>query len=571
MSSVNPKKLKVADLKSELEARNIPVTKGLKKAELVALLTSVIEAETGQQEFSSSEAPEGDSQEPDDDSCLEDPSNLSTEGVVVDEAMAEQLLEQDPEEKPEPPAALVEEKKLEDEAPQVTMQSDPPPEEVKPDQENQSQEAETKQETEETKQETEETKQETDETEQAAENQQTEDPTPVQPDQDENVPKDVEMPEAENKVNGTEVAKEETKPDEATDEAEKTQEKPEPKPERKRRYDDRDRLNRWEDRYAPPEEEPEEEFDDTLVVLDLYNSDLNFKIARDRLSGQPLTMEGFAFLWAGARATYGVKQGKICFECKVIEEDAVKHLPSDEPHPRVVRVGWSANKSSTQLGEDELSYGYGGTGKASESCQFKDYGETFHEGDIIGCYIDLSGEDKFTISYTKNGKYLDVAFTEEKSKLGEESMFPHILCKNTSVELNFGQKEEPNFPHPEELEGFIFIASVPLEERTRGPKAPGSKKECETLMMCGLPGAGKTYWAAEKIRENLDKKYNILGTNAIMDKMRVMGVARKRNYAGRWELLIQNATHCLNRLLQIACRKRRNYILDQVMSGSIRL
>ncbi|KAI6061290.1 Receptor protein-tyrosine kinase [Aix galericulata] len=42
-----------------------------------------------------------------------------------------------------------------------------------------------------------------------------------------------------------------------------------------------------------------------------------------------------------------------------------------------------------------------------------------------------------------------------------------------------------------------------------------------------------------------------------------MGLRRQRNYAGRWDVLIQQATQCLNRLIQIAARKRRNYILDQ--------
>lgn len=42
-------------------------------------------------------------------------------------------------------------------------------------------------------------------------------------------------------------------------------------------------------------------------------------------------------------------------------------------------------------------------------------------------------------------------------------------------------------------------------------------------MMVGLPAAGKTTWAVKHAAANPSKKYNILGTNAIMDKMRVRG------------------------------------------------
>ena len=38
-------------------------------------------------------------------------------------------------------------------------------------------------------------------------------------------------------------------------------------------------------------------------------------------------------------------------------------------------------------GEEPLSYGYGGTGKASTDCQFKDFGESFTSGDVITAYL----------------------------------------------------------------------------------------------------------------------------------------------------------------------------------------
>lgn len=44
MSNINPKKLKVVELKAELESRSITVSKGLKKADLIALLVSAIES-----------------------------------------------------------------------------------------------------------------------------------------------------------------------------------------------------------------------------------------------------------------------------------------------------------------------------------------------------------------------------------------------------------------------------------------------------------------------------------------------------------------------------------------------
>uniref|UniRef100_A0A8W4FE84 Heteroous nuclear ribonucleoprotein U like 1 n=1 Tax=Sus scrofa TaxID=9823 RepID=A0A8W4FE84_PIG len=310
----------------------------------------------------------------------------------------------------------------------------------------------------------------------------------------------------------------------------------------------------------PPAEEDEDDFDDTLVAIDTYNCDLHFKVARDRSSGYPLTIEGFAYLWSGARASYGVRRGRVCFEMKINEEISVKHLPSTEPDPHVVRIGWSLDSCSTQLGEEPFSYGYGGTGKKSTNSRFENYGDKFAENDVIGCFVDFECGNDVELSFTKNGKWMGIAFRIQKEALGGQALYPHVLVKNCAVEFNFGQRAEP---YCSVLPGFTFIQHLPLSERIRGTVGPKSKAECEILMMVGLPAAGKTTWAIKHAASNPSKKYNILGTNAIMDKMRVMGLRRQRNYAGRWDVLIQQATQCLNRLIQIAARKKRNYILDQ--------
>uniref|UniRef100_A0A6Q2Z8G7 Uncharacterized protein n=1 Tax=Esox lucius TaxID=8010 RepID=A0A6Q2Z8G7_ESOLU len=310
----------------------------------------------------------------------------------------------------------------------------------------------------------------------------------------------------------------------------------------------------------PPAEEEEEDFDDSLVAIDTYNCDLHFKVSRDRYSGYPLTIEGFAYLWSGARASYGVNKGRVCFEVKINEEICVKHLPSSEPDPHVVRVGWSLDTCNTQLGEEAFSYGYGGTGKKSSNSKFEDYGEKFSENDVIGCYINFDSAKEVEMAFSKNGKWLDVGFRVSHEELADRPLFPHVLVKNCAIEFNFGQKEEPFFPLPE---GYTFLQNVPLENRIRGTIGPATKADCELLMMVGLPASGKTTWAVKHSEEHPTKKFNILGTNAIMEKMKVMGLRRQKNYAGRWDVLIQQATQCLNRLIQIAARKKRNYILDQ--------
>jgi len=306
-------------------------------------------------------------------------------------------------------------------------------------------------------------------------------------------------------------------------------------------------------------EEPEEWLTSTDMMLDRYIADLNLRVADDGAKGTPISVEGFAYMWTGVKSNYGFKAGKIAFEVK-LEDKLDVHLPEDEEHKHIIRVGLSATNTSTQLGEEALSYGFDGTGKKAADNKFEDYGETLDQGDVVGCYMDFESDPK-QMSFTKNGEDLGVCFEGEAlGELGESVLFPSILTKNIEYTINFGQLENPHFPLKE---GYVFVNTIPLEERVRGPVPPEKRENCEMIMMVGLPGAGKTTWAAKCVKENPEKNYNLLGTNTIIDKMKVMGEPRKGNFAGRWDTIIDKSTKCLIRLLEIACRKKRNYILDQ--------
>ena len=46
------------------------------------------------------------------------------------------------------------------------------------------------------------------------------------------------------------------------------------------------------------------------------------------------------------------------------------------------------------------------------------------------------------------------------------------------------------------------------------------------IMIVGLPGAGKTTWGINMQKQNPDKRFNIIGTDTLIDKMKVR---RKRH------------------------------------------
>jgi len=294
------------------------------------------------------------------------------------------------------------------------------------------------------------------------------------------------------------------------------------------------------------------------MFLDPYDSHLDARVERDGLTVHSLHEDGFQYLWKGVRANYGVTKGVYMYEVKVLEHQTVR-MPETKPgNQNILRVGFSQPLTSLFLGDTAEGWGWGGTGKKSHNNEFKDYGGMFRAGDVIGCVVDM---DQKTISFLKNGEFMGVAFDNIPPAAEQTGLFPHLLLKNVRCSVNFRRSSKWfDTPGPQ----VKFFEEALDEECVVNPvNHPENLRESEFIMLCGLPACGKTYWAQKHMDANPLKNYILLGTNAVIDQMKVMNLNRQRNYAERWEELITQATPIFNKMVEIAGKTPRNIILDQ--------
>lgn len=308
------------------------------------------------------------------------------------------------------------------------------------------------------------------------------------------------------------------------------------------------------------------------VVLNPADCDLAFNIEPDGLTGHALYEQGFAYCWSGARGNIGITRGKYCFGCKIVSAQPVKmeDTPLDQQH--ICRVGISRGDDPVgNLGETKSSFGYGGTGKISTDNRFVDYGGRFGIGDTIVCLVDLENKPCALMEFSKNGKRLGIAMHFDAGPNGLEvvdypvgnlpwksALFPHVLLKNTVVEMQFSM-EDGLLPE----EGFKPWASAVKDGKAILGPSISDPVNCEVIMMVGLPASGKTTWSEKWAKEHPGKRYILLGTNLALDQMKVPGLMRKSNYGERFNRLMDRATGIFNTLLSRASQVSRNYIIDQ--------
>ncbi|TNN07650.1 Band 4-like protein, partial [Schistosoma japonicum] len=143
--------------------------------------------------------------------------------------------------------------------------------------------------------------------------------------------------------------------------------------------------------------------------------------------------------WQGCRANKGVKApGAYYYEAACLEEG-------------LIRVGWSTNDANLELGTDNYGFGFGsdalgaagmnGTGRVMHRNTGHDYGIMVHQGDVIGCLLDL---DKGSVSWSCNGKVFQRAFTIPDQLRGE-AFLPAASLKDSRLLFNFGEEQPLEF------------------------------------------------------------------------------------------------------------------------------
>lgn len=318
---------------------------------------------------------------------------------------------------------------------------------------------------------------------------------------------------------------------------------------------------------APPEPQP------ARVGLNPADCDLDFDVGGGGLRGEALHDGGFAYCWSGARATVGVRGGgKYCFGCKVVAEQAVEMEDTAADQQHLCRVGVSRGGDPVgALGETGHSFGFGGTGKFSHQGKFVEYGVKFGVGDTVVCAVDLDSKPLASIGFSRNGEWLGIAkhFDASDKGLGlvespvssmqwESAIFPHVLLKNVVVEMQFSKEDGLQL-----VDGYEPWPSACVDGNAVSGPVFAEQKECEIMMMVGLPASGKSTWAEKWIKEHKEKRFILLGTNLALVQMKVPGLLRKNNYGERFERLMDRATMIFNTLLTRAAKIPRNYIIDQ--------
>jgi len=136
------------------------------------------------------------------------------------------------------------------------------------------------------------------------------------------------------------------------------------------------------------------------------------------------------------------------------------------------------------------------------------------------------------------------------------------------VKFNFGAQ-----PGVTTAPGYESLEKTPVEKLVPGLARSVDKKECEVLMLIGLPLSGKTEWSKKYVADHPEKQFTVLGIDYIFQRMKIWLLPDTTDasiHRGKKEK-IQRAVHRMDSfsgnlfgavLNFVTKSPPRNYILD---------
>ncbi|XP_050091732.1 heterogeneous nuclear ribonucleoprotein U-like protein 1 isoform X2 [Anopheles aquasalis] len=120
-----------------------------------------------------------------------------------------------------------------------------------------------------------------------------------------------------------------------------------------------------------------------------------------------------------------------------------------------------------------------------------------------------------------------------------------------------------NVPFDAEYRFVNEFAKQNEELIVQGHEGPSSRDCCELIMMIGLPGSGKTHWVNKYLADNPETPYTVLSVNSLLENMKVSAQPRDPSNTPQWQKIVEQLSRNTGRLIEIACKRRRNILIDQ--------
>jgi len=231
----------------------------------------------------------------------------------------------------------------------------------------------------------------------------------------------------------------------------------------------------------------------------------------------PLSDGGIRHLFAGARASVGVKAGRYMFEAKIVEQVKREEGQKTVKPQHVLKIGLSTSGSSLFLGETEDSICFDTEGYMTHNNKktFAGKPKSWTVDGVYSLVVNLtSGPNSNTVSLFKDGMRMSQPQALPESLVGK-TLFPTFTFRNVVVNTNFGP--EPMVPLPFTCHMF----QEALAKDAEVTKAPAASS-CEVLFPVALPGEGGFDWLDMFLAKN--PQYTEISDRAILDWCKKSGI-----------------------------------------------